>query len=89
MIMVYATMMLCWKDGCKTRCKFKTIWCRTEMPIAYCFRFCCHFCHFTFDINLLSINPLREVLKVTATKNKNKLEVLNPIRSLEPKHFWF
>jgi len=59
------------------------------MPIAYCFRFCCHFCHFTFDINLLSINPLREVLKVTATKNKNKLEVLNPIRSLEPKHFWF
>ena len=46
------------------------------MPIAYCFRFCCHFCHFTFDINLLSINPLREVLKVTATKNKTKLEVL-------------
>lgn len=89
MIMVYATMMLCWKDECKTRCKFETIWYRTEMPIAYCFRFCCHFCHFTFDINLLSINPLREVLKVTATKNKNKLEVLNPIRSLEPKHFWF
>ena len=28
-IMVYATMMLCWKDGCKTRCKFETIWCRT------------------------------------------------------------
>ena len=59
------------------------------MPIAYCFRFCCHFYHFTFDINLLSINPLREVLKVTATKNKNKLEVLNPIRSLEPKHILF
>ena len=47
-----------------------------QMPIAYYFRFCCHFCHFTFDINLLSINPLREVLKVTATKNKTKLEVL-------------
>ena len=28
MIMVYATMMLYWKDGCKTRCKFETIWCR-------------------------------------------------------------
>ena len=29
------------------------------------------------------------MLKVTATKNKNKLEVLNPIRSLEPKHILF
>lgn len=34
MIMVYATMMLCWKDGCKTRCRFETS--RMEINMMYC-----------------------------------------------------
>ena len=34
MIMVYATMMLCWKDGCKTRCKFEIS--RMEINMIYC-----------------------------------------------------
>ncbi len=34
MIMVYATMMLCWKDGCKTRCKFEVS--RMEINMMYC-----------------------------------------------------
>lgn len=34
MIMVYATMMLCWKDECKTRCKFEIS--RMEINMMYC-----------------------------------------------------
>ena len=34
MIMVYATMMLCWKDGRKTRCKFEVS--RMEINMMYC-----------------------------------------------------
>ena len=34
MIMVYATMMLCWKDGCKTRYKFEIS--RMEINMMYC-----------------------------------------------------
>jgi hypothetical protein len=32
--MVYATMMLCWKDGRKTRCKFEIS--RMEINMMYC-----------------------------------------------------
>ena len=34
MIIVYATMMLCWQDGCKTRCKFEVS--RMEINMMYC-----------------------------------------------------
>ena len=34
MIMVYATMMLCWKGECKTRCKFEVS--RMEINMMYC-----------------------------------------------------
>ena len=34
MIMVYATMMLCGKDGCKTRGKFEIS--RMEINMMYC-----------------------------------------------------
>ena len=34
MIMVYATMMLCWKGECKTRCKFEIS--RMEINMMYC-----------------------------------------------------
>ena len=36
-------------------------------------KICCHFCHLPMRSNYLIFNPLLQMLKVTATKNKTKI----------------
>ena len=42
-------------------------------------KICCHFCHLPMRSNYLIFNPLLQMLKVTATKNKTKIGDLESV----------